>query len=93
MAKSNVSFSLGLLRKNKKLHYEQMRLMKGAKLKCVEYGVTKKSVLSEIDKQYNYHKKLHNDLVTAIKILSKKVKKQNRVSKPTFTEADCYRFA
>jgi hypothetical protein len=93
MAKSNISFSLQLLKKNKKLHYEQMKVLKGARLKGIEYGVTKKSVFKELDKNYDYHKKLYNDLVIAINILSKEVKRNNRAKKPRFSVMDSYRFA
>ncbi len=70
MAKSRIGFSLKLLKTDKKYHYAQMKLIKGAKAKGIEYGVTKKSIFNEMEKRYNHHKKRYDDLVIAINILS-----------------------
>lgn len=78
MAKSNISFSIQLLKTNKKHHYTQMKTLKGAKSKGIEYKVTKKSVFTELEKRYNHHKKLYDDLVTAINILELDVINRNR---------------
>ena len=78
MAKSNISFSIQLLKTDKKYHYAQMKLIKGAKAKGIEYGVTKKSVFKEMERRYNHHKKLYDDLVIAITILELDVIKRNR---------------
>lgn len=93
MARSNISYSLQILKQNKKCQYHEMKVLKGAKAKAIEYGVTKKSVLNEIEKRYNHHKKLYADLVIAVKILSKEVKRSNRANKPRFTVMDSHRFA
>lgn len=53
-------------------------MLKGAKAKGIEYKVTNKSVFSELEKRYNHHKKLHDDLVTAINILELDVINRNR---------------
>lgn len=74
MAKSNISFSLQLLKTNRKHHKEQMKRLdsKNELGRAQRVGkVVKKHLISS----YNQHKKFYDDLTTAINILS--AKKEN----------------